>query len=125
TADRIEDSPLNGRNFLALAALEPGVQIVAGGSFDPTKHQFAGDSIGGRSGRVTRIQVDGVDITDETVGTTVTNVSNESIQEFQVSQSTLDPSTDITSAGAVNIITRSGTNDFHGSAFGFFRDARW
>ncbi len=125
TADRIEDIPLNGRNFLALAALEPGVQIVDGGSFDPTKNQFAGVSIGGRSGRVTRIQVDGVDITDETVGTTVTNVSNESIQEFQVSQSTLDPSTDITSAGAVNIITRSGTNDFHGSAFGFFRDARW
>jgi hypothetical protein len=125
TADRIQDIPLNGRNFLSLASLEPGVQIVDGGSFDPTKNQFAGVSIGGRSGRVTRIQVDGVDITDETVGTTVMNVSNESIQEFSVAQSTLDPSTEMTSSGAVNIITRSGTNSFHGSAFGFFRDARW
>jgi hypothetical protein len=125
TADRIQEIPLNGRNFLALAALEPGVQIVDGGNFDPTKNQFAGVSIGGRSGRVTRIQMDGVDITDETVGTTVTNISNESIREFQVAQSTLDPSTDITSAGAVNIVTRSGTNAIHGSGFGFFRDARF
>jgi hypothetical protein len=125
TADRIEKIPLNGRNFLALAALEPGVQIVDGGSFDPTKNQFAGVSVGGRSGRVTRIQVDGVDITDETVGTTVTNISNESIQEFGISQSSLDPSTDITSSGAVNIITRSGTNNLHGSAFGLFRDAKF
>src|SRR5262245_49350523 len=93
TGDRIQDIPLNGRNFLQLAALEPGVQVVDGGSFDPTKNGFAGVSVGGRSGRVTRIQVDGVDITDETVGTTTTNISNESIQEFGVAQSSLDPST--------------------------------
>ncbi len=122
---QIDNIPLNGRNFLQLASLEPGVQIVDGGSFDPTKNQMTGVSVGGRSGRVTRIQVDGVDITDETVGTTVANLSNESIQEFGISQSMLDPSTDITSSGAVNIITRSGTNDIHGSGFGFFRDARF
>jgi hypothetical protein len=69
--------------------------------------------------------VDGVDITDETVGTTVANISNESIQEFGIQQSSLDISTDVTSSGAVNIITRSGGNQFHGSGFGFFRDARW
>ncbi|MGH9818057.1 MAG: carboxypeptidase regulatory-like domain-containing protein, partial [Candidatus Acidiferrales bacterium] len=122
TADRIDDLPLNGRNFLSLAQLEPGVQIVDGGNFDPTKNQMVGVSVGGRSGRVTRIQVDGVDITDEVVGTTVANISNESIQEFGISQSTLDVSTDITSSGAVNIITRSGSNDLHGSAAYFWRD---
>jgi len=121
-ASRIEQLPLNGRNFLDLAQQEPGVQIVDGGTFDPTKNQFAGVSIGGRSGRVTRIQVDGVDITDETVGTTVTNISNESIQEFGISQSSLDISTDVTSSGAVNIITRSGTNQLHGSGAFFFRN---
>ncbi|HUS18748.1 MAG TPA: carboxypeptidase regulatory-like domain-containing protein [Terriglobales bacterium] len=115
TATQVENLPLNGRNFLSLAALEPGVQIVDGGSFDPTKNGFAGVAIGGRSGRVTRIQVDGVDVTDETVGTTVTNISSESIQEFGIAQSSLDPSTDMTSSGAVNIITKSGTNTFHGS----------
>ncbi len=120
TGDRIDAIPLNGRNFLSLAQLEPGVQVVSGGDFDPTKNGMVGVSIGGRSGRVTRIQVDGVDITDETVGTTVANISNESIQEFGVSQSSLDPSTDLTSSGAVNIITRSGTNTIHGS--GFFQD---
>ena len=125
TGDRIQEIPLNGRNFLQLAALEPGVQIVDGGSFDPTKNQMTGVSIGGRSGRVTRIQVDGVDITDETVGTTTMNLTNESIQEFSVSQSSLDASTDMTSSGAVNIISRSGTNTLHGAGFGFFRDARW
>jgi carboxypeptidase family protein len=122
TAKTIENLPLNGRNFLDLAQLEPGVQVRDGGDFDPTKNQMIGVSIGGRSGRSTRIQVDGVDITDETVGTTTANVSNETIQEFQVSRSTLDASTDLTSSGAVNIVTRSGGNAIHGSGFAFFRD---
>ncbi len=122
TGSQIDQLPLNGRNFLDLAQLQPGVQTVDGGTFDPTKNQMVGVSIGGRSGRVTRIQIDGVDITDETVGTTVANISNESIQEFAVAQSSLDVSTDVTSSGAVNIITRSGTNEIHGSGFFFWRD---
>jgi hypothetical protein len=121
TASQIDALPLNGRNFLDLAQLAPGVQVVDGGLFDPTKNQMTGVSIGGRSGRSTRIQVDGVDITDETVGTTVMNLSNEAVQEFGVQQSSLDVSTDLTSSGAVNIITKSGTNTMHGSGFGFFR----
>ncbi len=120
-ASQIDSLPLNGRNFLDLAQLAPGVQVVDGGSFDPTKNQMTGVSVGGRSGRSTRIQVDGVDITDETVGTTVMNLTNESIQEFGVQQSSLDVSTDLTSSGGVNIITKSGTNTMHGSGFGFFR----
>jgi hypothetical protein len=119
--DQIDALPLNGRNFLDLAQQAPGVQVVDGGSFDPTKNQFTGVSVGGRSGRSTRIQVDGVDITDETVGTTVMNISNESINEFGIAQSSLDVSTDLTSTGAVNIISRSGTNTIHGSGFGFWR----
>src|SRR5262245_20629442 len=122
TARTIENLPLNGRNFLDLAQLEPGVQVRDGGDFDPTKNQMVGVSVGGRMGRSTRIQVDGVDITDENVGTTTTNISNESIQEFQVSRSTLDPSTDLTSSGAINIVTRAGSNQFHGSGFSFFRN---
>src|SRR5262245_29857702 len=77
TAKTIENLPLNGRNFLDLAQLEPGVQVRDGGDFDPTKNQMVGVSVGGRMGRSTRIQVDGVDITDENVGTTTTNISNE------------------------------------------------
>src|SRR5215510_12366934 len=125
TTKQIDNLPLNGRNFLDLAQLEPGVQTRDGGDFDPTKNQLAGVSIGGRSGRSTRIQVDGVDITDENVGTTTTNISNESIQEFQVSRSTLDASTDLTSSGAINIVTRAGSNQFHGSGFSFFRNDQY
>jgi len=125
TARQIQELPLNGRNFLDLAQQEPGVQARDGGDFDPTKNQFVGVSMGGRSGRSTRIQVDGVDITDETVGTTTTNLSNETIQEFQVSRSGLDASTDLTSSGSINIVTRSGSNEFHGSGFSFFRNAKW
>jgi hypothetical protein len=125
TPRQIENLPLNGRNFLDLAQQEPGVQVRDGGDFDPTKNQMVGVSIGGRSGRSTRIQVDGVDITDETVGTTTTNISNETIQEFQISRSSLDASTDLTSSGAINIVTRSGSNEFHGAGFGFFRDERY
>ncbi len=120
-SQQIESLPLNGRNFLDLAQQAPGVQVVDGGTFDPTKNQMTGVSIGGRAGRSTRIQVDGVDITDETVGTTVMNLTNESIQEFGLQQSSLDVSTDLTSSGAINIITKTGTNSFHGSGFGFFR----
>jgi hypothetical protein len=50
TARTIENLPLNGRNFLDLAGLEPGVQVRDGGDFDPTKNQMSGVSIGGRSG---------------------------------------------------------------------------
>jgi Carboxypeptidase regulatory-like domain/TonB-dependent Receptor Plug Domain len=122
TATQIDNTPLNGRNFLDLAQLTPGVQIQDGGNFDPTKNGFTGISLQGRSGRSTRIEVDGVDITDETVGTTTINISEDSIQEFQVAQSMLDPATSLTSSGSVNVITRSGTNGVHGSGFYLFRN---
>ena len=122
TAQTIESIPLNGRNFLDLAQLTPGVQIQDGGNFDPTKNGFTGISMQGRSGRSTRIEVDGIDISDETVGTTTLNLSEDSIQEFQVAQSTLDPGTSLTSSGSVNVITRSGANAAHGSGFYLFRN---
>ncbi len=122
TAKAIDDIPLNGRNFLDLAQLTPGVQIQDGGNFDPTKNGFTGISMQGRSGRSTRIEVDGIDISDETVGTTTLNLSEDSIQEFQVAQSTLDPATSLTSSGSVNVITRSGANAVHGSGFYLFRN---
>ena len=121
TSSTIDNLPLNGRNFLDLAQLTPGVQIQDGGNFDPTKNGFTGISVQGRSGRSTRIEVDGVDISDETVGTTTINVSQDSIQEFQVAFSMLDPATSLTSTGAVNVITHSGGNQYHGSAFYLFR----
>src|SRR5215469_16999816 len=121
-AQQVESLPVNGRNFLDLAQLEPGVQIQDGQNFDPTKAGYSSISFGGRFGRTARINVDGVDVSDETVGTTTADIPASAIDEFQLSQSSLDLSQDLTSSGAVNVTTKSGTNAFHGEAFGFFRD---
>lgn len=121
TTDQIENLPINGRNFLDLAQLEPGVQIQDGGDFDPTKKGFSSISFGGRFGRTARIEVDGLDISDETVGTTTQNIPVNSIREFQVSQSNLDLATELTSSGTVNITTQSGTNAIHGEGFFAYR----
>ena len=121
TAADIDQLPVNGRNFLDLATLEPGVQIQDGSTFDPTKNGYSSLSFGGRFGRSARIEVDGVDISDETVGTVTQNIPQSSIQEFQVSQSTLDLSTELTSSGTVNVVTKSGTNDLHGGAYYYGR----
>src|SRR5580700_2914455 len=123
TENQIANLPVNGRNFLDLAQLEPGVQIQDGQNFDPTKAGYSSISFGGRFGRTARIEVDGVDVSDETVGTTTTDIPASAIQEFQISQSSLDMSTELTSSGAVNVTTKSGGNGFHGEAFGQFRDS--
>jgi hypothetical protein len=122
TSDQIANLPVNGRNFLDLAQLEPGVQIQDGQNFDPTKAGYSSISFGGRFGRTARIDVDGVDISDETVGTTTADIPASAIDEFQIGQSSLDLSNDLTSSGAVNVTTKSGTNTLHGEAFGFIRD---
>src|ERR1700723_86034 len=121
TAADIDQLPVNGRNFLDLATLEPGVQIQDGATFDPTKNGYSSLSFGGRFGRSARIEVDGVDISDETVGTVTQNIPQSAIQEFQVSQSTLDLSTELTSSGTVNVVTKSGTNGFHGGGYYYGR----
>src|SRR5262249_20770413 len=98
TTQQIENLPLTGRNFLNMAQLEPGVQIQDGANFDPTKNGFSSISFGGRYGRATRIEVDGIDISDETVGTTTQNIPQIGIKEFQIAQSSLDLTTELTSS---------------------------
>ena len=123
SSGQIASLPVNGRNFLDLAQLEPGVQIQDGTNFDPTKVGYSSISFGGRFGRTARINVDGIDVSDETVGTTTEDIPASSIQEFSLAQSSLDLSNDLTSSGAVNVTTKSGTNSFHGEAFGLYRDS--
>ena len=122
SGEEIDNMPVNGRSFLDLAQLEPGVQMQDGQNFDPTKVGYNSISINGDFGRTPRIEVDGLDVSDETVGTTTQNVALSSIQEFNIGRSSLDISTEVTSTGSVNLATRSGTNDLHGQAFYQFRD---
>src|SRR5262249_2907282 len=72
---QINELPLNGRNYLELAQLQPGVEIQEGRSFDPTKSRYTGVSFGSRNGREARITIDGIDAVDEHVGTTTLNIS--------------------------------------------------
>jgi len=124
TREQIESLPVNGRNFLDLAQIEPGVILQSGESFDPTKAGYSAISTSGVSGRTTRILLDGQDITDENVGTTIFNVSSGSIGDFQLNRSTQDVSGDVTSTGQVLVSTNSGTNRFHGQVFYLFQDHR-
>jgi hypothetical protein len=123
----IEDLPLNGRSSLQLATLEPGVTVVPG-STSQFNAMFnvsvfgaaAGATSGGGVGA--RLTMDGGTINDEMEGGTSMNFSQEIVQEFQISTTNFDSSTGIGTEGAINIITRSGSNDFHGSAYFFYRD---
>jgi hypothetical protein len=116
----IEQLPLNGRSFLQLAILSPGVTVSTHnlGNFN---RAFDVSILGG-SADLTRITVDGAHINDAVDGGTQQNFSQEIVQEFQISSVNFDLSTGIAGAGAINIVTRTGSNTVHGSGFFFFRD---
>jgi hypothetical protein len=120
TREKIQDLPLNGRSFLNLAFLEPGVG-VSPGTTSQYNSLFSVSILGGSSDK-TSITVDGGNIRNSIEGNTGMNFSQEVVQEFQVSSVNFDLSTGVTSVGAVNVVTRSGGNDFHGSGYYFFRD---
>ncbi|MCI0390349.1 MAG: carboxypeptidase regulatory-like domain-containing protein [Acidobacteria bacterium] len=123
TRERIENLPLNGRSFLSLASLEPGVDVTfnanpgAGGP-----NNYFRVSIAGSTQSLTRISVDGANVNDRVTGGTSQNFSQETVQEFQITTFNFDLSVGNTSSGAVNIVSRTGGNQFHGSGFFFFRD---
>ena len=122
TSKQIDTLPINGRNFLDLAQLEPGVQLQSGESFDPTKAGYSAIGFNGGSGRTTRILLDGQDITDETVGTTIFNVSQGAVDQFQITRANNDVSGEIGASGQVLVSTRTGTNNYHGELFYNFQD---
>ncbi|MGH9759400.1 MAG: carboxypeptidase regulatory-like domain-containing protein, partial [Blastocatellia bacterium] len=116
----IDDLPLNGRNFLQLALLEPGVSVSA--KNPGSQNNLFNVSVGGANSALTRLTVDGGSIVDPVCGGAAQNFSTETIQEFQISTFNFDLSTGVTSVGAVNIVSRTGTNQYHGNGFLYFRD---
>jgi hypothetical protein len=124
TQEQIEGLPLNGRSFLELAKLEPGAQPPSPSNnnrvFIPVLGAPGGNT--GSGGRGTRVTVDGGSVTALGSFGSQMGFSQEVVQEFQLSAANFDLSTGTTDAGAINVVTRSGTNEIHGSAFFFFRD---
>jgi hypothetical protein len=119
---QIEGLPINGRNFVNFAALTPGVTT------DRTTNRgiiaTSGLSFTGQPARANSITVDGFDNNDVTTGGVRGLFSQEAIREFQVLTDSYSAEFGRASGGAVNIVTKSGTNDLHGNAFFYFRDQR-
>jgi hypothetical protein len=120
TPEQITDLPLIGRDIGDLAYLAPGVK--AADSYDPTKNRYAILSVNGEGGRNINVTINGVDNKDNTVGGPVMQLPAEAVQEFQISTQRFSAVNGRSSGAAINVITKSGTNNIHGSAFGFFRE---
>src|SRR6266550_3307288 len=122
TPHDVENLPLNGRDLANLAYLAPGAKPVD--SYDPTKNRLAIFAVNGSSGRNVNVTVNGIDNKDNTVGGPVMQFPLESIQEFVISTSRFSAVNGRSEGAAVNVVTKSGGSDFHGSAFYFLRDKK-
>jgi hypothetical protein len=122
TPREVQDLPLNGRDLGNLAYLAPGVKPVD--SYDPTKRRISVFAVNGSSGRNVNVTVNGIDNKDNTVGGPVMQFPLEAIQEFIISTQRFSAVNGRSEGAAVNVVTKSGGNDFHGSAFYFLRDRK-
>jgi len=120
TPQQIQDLPLIGRDIADLAYLSPGVKSAD--SYDPTKNRYSILSVNGQGGRNVNVTVNGVDNKDNTVGGPVMQLPAEAVQEFQISTQRFSAVNGRSEGAAINVITKSGSNSYHGSAFGFFRN---
>lgn len=117
---RIDNLPINERNYLAFALTTSTVSRDNGRPIGPAP--TTGLNFGGQRGRSNLVQVDGADNTDNSVNASRSTVSQEAVQEFQVVTNSFAPEFGRSSGGIVNVVTKSGTNNFRGNVFGFLRD---
>jgi len=118
--DEVDQLPMLGRDSANLAYLVPGIKSAD--SFDPTKNRSAILSVNGASGRNVNVTVNGVDNKDNTVGGTVMQVPLEAVEEYNISTQRFSAANGRSEGAVINLITKSGTNKYHGSLFSFFRD---
>jgi hypothetical protein len=128
TAKAVQDLPLNGRNFVQLVALVPGANpgagngLSSGGRPDDRRTNAAGLSVNGQDESLNNWVVDGVDDNERVIGSIGVKPNVEGIQEITVETNSYAPEAGRTAGGVINIVTRSGTNHFHGSVYEYFRN---
>ncbi|MEK7829915.1 MAG: carboxypeptidase regulatory-like domain-containing protein, partial [Acidobacteriota bacterium] len=126
TGKLVQELPLNGRNYIALALLVPGVSAgppngLATGTRPDERRLNSSYSVNGQDPVLNNNMIDGMDNNERIIGTIGVRPSIDAIQEFKVQTNLYSAEITRTSGGVVNIITKSGTNDFHGSLFEFLR----
>jgi outer membrane receptor protein involved in Fe transport len=120
TTAMVDNMPLNGRKFQDLSLLVPGTR--PSNYYDPTKTEVGGISYGGLTGRSVNISVDGGDNNDGVVRGLLQQFSADAIQEYKVTTQRYSAEFGRSTGGLVNVITKSGTNQFHGTGFAFGRN---
>ena len=126
TQNYIEDLPINRRDYLNFTLLLPGVsdssRITDDQDFRVKQTPQSGLSFYGSNGRGNNVTVDGGETGTDSGGVRLT-VSQDAVQEFQVNRSNYPADLGGASGAAINIVTKSGGNDLHGSVYGFFRNS--
>ncbi|MHB8216128.1 MAG: outer membrane beta-barrel protein [Candidatus Sulfotelmatobacter sp.] len=117
---RIDNLPINGRNYINFTLTDS--QVVRDNAPNTGAAPTSGLNISGQRARSNLVNVDGADATDNGVNGVRSTVSQEAVQEFQIITNNYAPEYGRASGGVVNIITRSGSNDFHGDVYGYLRN---
>src|SRR6202051_2046681 len=117
---RIDNLPINGRNYINFTLTDS--QVLRDNAPNTGAAPTSGLNISGQRARSNLVNVDGADATDNGVNGVRSTVSQEAVQEFQVITNSYAAEYGRASGGVVNIITRSGSNDFHGDVFGYLRN---
>src|SRR5690348_13476220 len=121
----ITDLPIDRRDYLTFTLLMPGVsdstRLAGDQDFRVKQTPQSGLSFYGSNGRGNTITVDGGEANDDAGGVRLT-VSQDAVQEFQINRSNYSAELGGASGAAINIVTKSGSNQMHGSLFGFFRN---
>jgi len=115
----LENLPLNGRQFANLGSLAPGTTLSI--NTDPTKPGQLTIALNGGSGRNVNFLIDGGDNTDDTIGGALQNFNIDAVQEFKIQTMQYKAEYGRTSGGVLSVVTKSGTNEFEGSIFDFYR----
>lgn len=117
---RIDNLPINGRNYINFTLTDS--QVVRDNAPNTGAAPTSGLNMSGQRARSNLVNVDGVDATDNSVNGVRSTVSQEAVQEFQIITNNYAAEYGRAAGGVVNIITRSGSNAFHGDVFGYLRN---